>query len=403
MENEILTVSQFHGLLNQTLEFAYPEVVVEGEVASYKVNQGKWVFFDIKDDVATLSCFMPIFQLKTVLEDGMLVRIHCVPKLTAWGKFSLTVKSLELAGEGSVKKAFELLKAQFEREGLFAAERKRLLPQFPKHVALITSAQAAAYNDFVTILTQRYHAMKIDHMQVQVQGESASDQLVRAIEYCSRQGDYDVVVVIRGGGSAEDLQAFNTEPVVRAIYGCSIPTLVGIGHEDDVSLAELVADMRAATPTDAARRLSPELDPIIVSIDQHVNTGYDQVKRLLLQASHVLARSEQVMSYKLSGISKHIADTTARMVRALESKIIESNLHIASLQRSLTALNPRAILKRGYSIASINGQVVTSVTQITQSSVVMLQLHQGNVRLQKATKLLTRKSRPSHDQPQIKF
>jgi exodeoxyribonuclease VII large subunit len=155
MKNEAVSVSQFHALVNQTLEFAYGEIVVEGEVASYKVNQGKWVFFDLKDDTNVVGCFIPIFQLKTTIEDGMLVRVTATPQLTKWGKFSLTVRAVELAGEGSVKRAFELLKAQFQKEGLFTEERKRQLPKYPEKIALITSKQAAAYNDFITILNDR--------------------------------------------------------------------------------------------------------------------------------------------------------------------------------------------------------------------------------------------------------
>lgn len=406
MENEILTVSQFHSFLNQTLEFAYPEVVVEGEVASFKVNQGKWVFFDLKDDTTSLACFMPIFQLKTAIEDGMLVRVHCSPKLTAWGKFSLTIKSLELAGEGSVKKAFELLKTQFEKEGLFAPERKRLLPKYPKRVALITSAQAAAYNDFITVLSQRYHTMQIDHLQVQVQGESAPEQVVRAIEFCSARDEYDVVVLIRGGGSADDLQAFNTEPVVRAVYGCKVPILVGIGHEDDISLAELAADVRAATPTDAARRLSPELETIIGGIDRQVSYSFERLKQLLLKNNHILSRSQQVMSHKLDDLNRIIEDYISRSTRAITKHIESTNIKVASLQRSLRSLDPRAILRRGYSIATINNSIVTSSSQVTDTSAVMLQLHQGKVQLQKiSNRSIIRKPKyhNAQDQSQIKL
>lgn len=259
MINEAISVSEFNSIINQTLAFAYPEVIVEGEVASYKINQSKWVFFDLKDSDSVVSCFMPIFHLKTSIEDGMLIRVKAVPQLTKWGKFSLTVKEVELAGEGSVKRAFELLKQQFEKEGLFSEDRKRQIPPYPERILLITSSQAAAFNDFLSIINDRWKGIDIDHIQVQVQGQYSPEQISKAIDYANTKKDsYDVLVLIRGGGSAEDLQAFNTEEVVRAVFSSEIPTIVGIGHEDDVTLAELVADLRAATPTDAARRLVPD-------------------------------------------------------------------------------------------------------------------------------------------------
>ena len=241
--------------------------MVEGEVSSYKLSQGKWVFFDLKDSASVVGCFMPIFNLKSSLEDGMLIRVKAVPQVTKWGKFSLTVRDIELAGEGSAKRDFELMKQKFEKEGLFSQDRKRSLPDIPERILLITSRQAAAFNDFITIINDRWAGIEIDHLQVQVQGRLAAEQIEEAISYGNSQAEqYDALVLIRGGGSAEDLQAFNTEQVVRAVYGSTLPTMVAIGHEDDVSLAELVADVRAATPTDAARRLVPDKSELLERI-----------------------------------------------------------------------------------------------------------------------------------------
>ena len=184
MKNEAISVSDFNALINQTLSFAYPEVVIEGEVSSFKLNHNKWVFFDLKDnDNSVVNCFMMVFQLRTAIEDGMQIRVRATPKLTNWGKFSLTVHEIELAGEGSVKRAFEMLKAKFEKEGLFEQSRKRQLPKFPRRIALITSRQAAAFNDFVTVLDDRFGGITIDHIQVKVQGESAPQEIQDAIAY----------------------------------------------------------------------------------------------------------------------------------------------------------------------------------------------------------------------------
>jgi len=386
MESQIFSVSEVSALINQTLEYEFPEIVIEGEVASFKINQNKWVFFDIKDNESTLGCFMSIYQLNTPLEDGMLVRVRCQPKLTKWGKFSLTVRSVELAGEGSVKKAFELLQASLEKEGLFATERKRSLPTYPKRIALITSRQAAAFNDFVTILSDRWGGVIIDHLQVQVQGESAPDQLTKAIDYCnassasSASSDmYDVLVIIRGGGSAEDLQAFQTEPVVRAIYGSKIPTLVAIGHEDDVSLAELAADKRAATPTDAARQLVPDKKEIVLQIDsiQKIHTQY--IQRAVHEIEQELVRFNHNASTLITLYDTKFNDNVNHIQKNIKNILERSQIDYRQLNALLRTLDPQAILARGYAIVRHQGLALKSVKNIQVKDMLMIQLAKGSI------------------------
>lgn len=385
MENEVLSVSQFNALLNQTLEFAYPSVVIEGEVASFKVNQGKWVFFDLKDEESTIGCFMTIYNLKVPLEDGMLIKVIATPNLTKWGKFSLTVKEIELSGEGAVKKAFEILKARFEHEGLFALDRKRPLPQYPKKIALITSRQAAAFNDFVTILNDRWVGLEIDQAQVQVQGVDAPVQVVRAIDYFNNSAtDYDALVVIRGGGSAEDLQAFNHEDVVRAVYGSKIPCIVAIGHEDDVSLAELAADLRAATPSDAARRLVPDkvqaLNMIVSTCQTTSQSLIGLIRRVearIERVNHNFARLYGDIKFDLARLAQQNFHNIDRMIHLQYEKL-------SALTRILISLDPRAILARGYSVATIKGKAITDASQIKLQDQVVLQLHQGKAELRLA-------------------
>ncbi len=179
MNQQIISVSEFIAILNETLTFAYPEVVIEGEVSSFKVNQGKWIFFDLKDAESTLACFMPLFALKLPLEDGMKVRVTGSPKLTKWGKFSLTVRQVELAGEGELKRAMALLKTKLQAEGLFELSRKRNLPAYPRRIGLITSGQSAAYSDFIKILQARWSPVTVILADIQVQGAAAPDQIAR--------------------------------------------------------------------------------------------------------------------------------------------------------------------------------------------------------------------------------
>lgn len=387
MEHEILTVTEFNQLVNQTLVFAYPLVVIEGEVASYKINQKKWVFFDLKDEQSTISCFMTIYNQKFPLEDGMLVRVSATPNLTKWGKFSLTVKSLELSGEGSVKKAFELLKARLEKEGLFALERKRPLPLFPKKVALITSKQAAAYTDFVTIVSDRWAGLTIDHAQVQVQGSAAPDQITKAIEYFNTADkNHDVLVVIRGGGSLEDLQAFNHEDVVRAVFGSKIPTLIGIGHEDDISLAELAADQRAATPTDAARRLVPDRKMVLAQIDGLVRSQLTAVEVKVHEPLELITQLTHNSHMLIVNYQRKLKLATTRVQYGLETSLNRTKQQVGYLVRIIASLNPKTLLKKGYSIATLNGRVIKEAASVRDQDLIMLQLHRGSLKLKKVVK-----------------
>ncbi len=379
MGNEAITVSEFNSLLNQTLSFAYPEVIVEGEVSSFKVNQGKWVFFDLKDEDSLVGCFITIYQLKTELEDGMLIRVKATPQLTKWGKFSLTVKEVELAGEGSVKRAFEMLKAKFEKEGLFEQDRKRQLPQYPQKIALITSNQAAAYNDFLTIINDRWAGLEIEHIQVQVQGPSAPLQIAEAVEYTNELKDYDALVIIRGGGSAEDLQAFNTEEVVRAVYGSRVPTLVAIGHEDDVSLAELAADIRGATPTDAARRLVPDKLELISKIKSDQLRNYSAIESILLKTRQHLNGFYHSLEVRINNLRFDSAELYARTTGAIQRTLEQYSSQIKLQKKLLYGLDPSAILSRGYSIVRLNGAVIKSAEEYRTGDELMIQLHQGQI------------------------
>ena len=378
MENELLTVTQFVDLLNQTLSFAYPQVAIEGEVSSFKISQDKWVFFDLKDELATVNCFMPKYQLHTNIEDGMLIRVLAAPTLTKWGRFSLTVKEIELSGEGDVKKAFEKLKAQFEAEGLFALERKRALNEYPTNIALITSSAAAAYNDFITIIKDRWPYLSIDHLQVQVQGMGAPNSIKAAIEYCNDKS-YDVVVVIRGGGSLEDLQAFNNELVVRAVYGSRTPTLVAIGHEDDISLAELAADVRGATPTDAARLLVPDKKAQLANIIQHEKRLAAAISVLVEKCNFVIKNLFKTSSELITQLKHRLDFNKNSLVSHLNNYLKSSKLSLKSSTNLLYSLSPQLVLKRGYSITSVKDKIITKSTQLKDGDKVMVKLWQGRV------------------------
>ena len=346
MENTVLSVSDAIDLVNQTLDYAFPVLVIEGEVSSFKVNQGKFVFFDIKDETGTLGCFMMVYQLRIPLEDGMRVRVVATPKVTAWGKFSMTVREVAPVGEGSLKRAFDILKKKLEGEGLFAEERKRQLPTLPKYIAVISSTQAAGYSDFIRILGERWGGMKVEVAHVQVQGAGAADQIIRALKYFNEQEALpDLVAVIRGGGSADDLSVFNDEFLVRAVASSRVPVVVGVGHETDESLADLAADVRAATPSHAAQIIIPDKREIVSSvrsdilrIAQSVNVAIDE---FFVQVTQMMSGAQVVIDGYLDKLGENLNDT----------------------KKVLSAYNPEKVLARGYAI--VRGKVsVGSVVNI---------------------------------------
>ena len=257
--NEVVySVSDFITISNDIFEKSFPSVLIEGEISSFKVNQNKFVFFDLKDEDSVLGCFMTIWQIRFPLEDGMKVVVQAKPKLTNWGKFSLTIEKIIPKGEGSLKKSFEILKEKLTKEGLFDESRKREIPRNPQKIAVISSVQAAGYADFIKIINERWGGLEITVAHTQVQGISASDQIIRAIVFFNSQSELpDVITIIRGGGSADDLAVFNDEKLVRAIAASRVPIITGIGHEIDESLCDLAADFAASTPSNVAQFLTP--------------------------------------------------------------------------------------------------------------------------------------------------
>ena len=331
-----LSVSDFLAYASEVLEGAFPVLTVEGEVASMAVRQGKFVFFDLKDETGSVSCFMMVWQLRVALEDGMQVAVQAVPKLTARGKFSLTVQQVRPVGQGSIKKNFELLRQRLSAEGLFAPERKRPVPEWPEHIAVVSSPQAAGYADFMTIIGQRWGGMQVDVYAVPVQGTGAADRIIRAIERCNRRATVpQVLAIVRGGGSADDLQVFNDEALVRAIAASRVPTVVGVGHDTDETLADLAADVRAVTPTNAATAVQARL--------------VEQLQRMK-QTIIATADDEQL------AVQHQLAEARARLAR--RQQVLEQQC--AALQARLRLYNPAATLARGYAL--VRGQATVGQT-----------------------------------------
>ncbi len=335
---QVYSVSDFQAVCNQIMETAFSGVIVEGEVASFKVNQGKFVFFDLKDDQSSVGCFMMKFALRFPLEDGMKVRVRAVPKLTNWGKFSLTVQAIMPVGEGSLKKSFELLKKKLTEEGLFAVEKKRPLPAKILKIGVISSTQAAGYADFCKILNERWGGLTVLTAHCQVQGMVAADQMIKALNYFNEHGEVDVIAMIRGGGSADDLAVFNDEALVRAVAASKIPVITGIGHEVDESLCDLAADVVASTPSNAAQMLTKDKRQI-----------KDDVRK-------DLERINNLFNSRIDEMKAQNRGDIVKVAQEIVAKITTQATELAGLVRTLEELNPEKVLARGYAL--VKGEMV---------------------------------------------
>lgn len=325
-------VSDAAAVINQTLEYAFPSIKVVGEIANFKVSGGKWVFFDIKDDDMSIKCFMTAWTLRTVIEDGMKVEVLAKPRLGKYG-FSLNINAIKPVGEGNIKKAFELLRKKLETEGLFAGERKRLLPDLPERIGVISSTQAAGYRDFVKILNNRFGGIDITVADVAVQGDSAPDQIIRALKYFNESEDPpEVIAIIRGGGSRDDLVAFDDELLVRAVAASRVPIITGVGHEIDVTLVDLAADKRASTPSNVAEILLPDKREISSRLD-------GELKNVITKLISRLQNQIDNVTNNLKDIGYSVNDLYQR-----------SNERYNILVSALKQANPSSALKRGYAV-----------------------------------------------------
>ena len=341
----IYSVSDFVEISNDIFEKSFPTVLIEGEISSFKVNQGKFVFFDLKDEKSSLGCFMTVWQMRFPLEDGMKVIAEVRPKLTNWGKFSLTVEKITPKGEGSIKKSFEILKEKLSREGLFSDDRKRQIPRNPQKIAVISSIQAAGYADFIKIINERWGGLKIRVAHTQVQGAVAADQIIRAIDFLNSQSDLpEIIVIIRGGGSADDLAVFNDEKLVRAVANSRIPIITGIGHEIDESLCDLVADFAASTPSNVAQILTSD--------------KADEIRSL---RSRIL-RTNEIILLKINDLKTENHKKINEIKHISLNKIFEQKREIEAKKRILESNNPQNILSKGYAFVGgdfeIGGEII---------------------------------------------
>ena len=296
----ILTVSELNHSAKDLLENTFPLVWISGEISNLKrYNSGHW-YFSLKDTDAQVRCVM--FRYKNKLlnwepEDGMQVEVRALVTLyEIRGDFQLNVDTIRLAGKGDLFKAFEKLKIKLEKEGLFESIRKKPLPIFPKKIGIVTSSSGAALRDALSTLRYRMPSIPIVIYPTQVQGEGAAPKIVAAIQAAERRNECDVLIICRGGGSIEDLWAFNEEIVARTIDSCHIPIICGVGHETDFTIADFIADVRAPTPTGAAHLACPDSSELI----QHIETMHSRIQRIMQSFLESQMQYIDMLSHRLT-------------------------------------------------------------------------------------------------------
>ncbi len=390
MNESALTVSQLNAHI-KTLVEADPmlsRVVVRGELSNYKMYPSGHHYFTMKDAEASLKCVMfrsSALKLRFRPESGMSVtatgRVSVYPRD---GAYQLYVTDLMPEGQGDLQVAFEQLKAKLAAEGLFDPAHKKPLQPFPKRVAVITSGAGAAVHDIIRVLGKRWPAAKILVLPVRVQGVEAPPEIVGALRYANRWKIADVIITGRGGGAMEDRWAFNDERVARAIYASEIPVISAVGHEPDVTIADYVADRRAATPSNAAELAAPESGDVLaligqdgVRLRQAMGKKLDMLSRRLSELKERPALSDPEVYLGAKRMALDYAVTA--LCAAGERTIGTHRRRYGELAAKLDALSPLRVLSRGYSIAEKDGSALKSVETVQKGDKITVKLAGGEL------------------------
>ena len=387
---QVFSVTAITLAIKQMLEGVFRGVFVEGEVSNLRTAASGHVYFDLKDREALLSAVMFKWDARkhgAALQEGMQVRVggdlSCYAKQ---GRYQIVVHTAEALTKGNLFLEFEKLKKKLEEEGLFAPEHKKEIPTYPQRIAVITSPTGAAVRDILSVLKRRSPHLEILIIPTLVQGDEAAPQIVEALADANRFSPKpDVILLGRGGGSLEDLWAFNEEIVARAIFKSDIPVISCVGHEVDFTIADFVADLRAPTPSAAAELVvqnSQNTREHIAALQkrllQSVNLFYERAKRRfdLATASPVFKKPELLTQAK----AQELDDLQLRLENGVREKINQFAQRFEVLSQKLTALGPQAVLKRGYSITrKQDGTVISRVSQTAPGETIYVQVQDGMI------------------------
>ena len=406
---EIYSVSDYINLCKNTIEKNIPQCFVQGEISNLsKPSSGHW-YFTLKDKNGQVRCaFFRLNQRKIKFspENGMSVIIRGATTLYPQrGDFQLIIQQMEPAGIGNLQLAFDQLKNKLRLEGLFDSENKKEIPSFPNNIGVISSATGAVIRDIIKVLKLRYPLAQILLYDTIVQGESAHKKIIKALESADRSKNCDVIILARGGGSLEDLWAFNEEDLARSIYACSTPIISSIGHETDTTIADFVSDLRAPTPSAAAVAATPDINTILYNASKLKQYLYDSINQsieskkatLALLKLKIIDPSQQLFlnaqkldeyEVRLLKINKSVVNNHKENLKQLASQMemlfencMKMNQNaLSNYGNSLNLLSPLNTLSRGYTITQDKeGKIITSIKKIKENELIFSKFHDGKV------------------------
>ncbi len=384
-----LSVSDINRYLREVIESdeILSDVWVQGEIATLARPASGHIYFTLKDATSTLKCVVwksAAMRMQIPLQSGAQIEAHgAIGIYEQGGQYQLYVDAVRMTGEGALYQEYLRLKAKLESEGVFDPARKRALPKIPKALGIVTSSSGAALQDILNVLRRRFPLVEVVLAHCSVQGESAPAEIVSAIKGLNAQAAVDVILVARGGGSMEDLWAFNDENVVRAIAASAIPVITGIGHEIDFTLSDFAADLRAPTPTAAAELAVPDreelrgiMQGVINQLIYSAQAAFQETRVGLTQAQHRIEKASPV--YRIRNDRQRLDDLGARLETGVTNAFRYRRSEQEGMGKRLAALSPFAVLQRGYAIiTNAAGGVVASVTQVSRDEMLDVKVSDG--------------------------
>lgn len=388
--NDVPTVSELTKQIKQTLETNFEKISVQGEISNFKDHvSGHW-YFSLKDKNATISCTMWKGLNNYVFftpEDGMKITLN--GKLTVYpprGSYQIDVRSMKPAGVGELQAAFERLKKKLSDEGLFNVESKKTIPIFPKKIGVVTAIDGAAFQDMISVAERRFPLVELIIVPSKVQGNGAAESIVNSIKLLNKKNDVDLIIVGRGGGSIEDLWAFNEEIVARAIFNSKIPIIAGIGHEIDFTIADFVADLRAPTPSAAMELATPNQNEIASFIEDFVESSEQSVKEKISYSHIKIGRVINSYGFKLPENFvrqnyQKVDNLVYKLFNNIDKKISFTKNNLSLLIKSIESFNMKKSLKRGFVLVKQDSNFITRAKKFNSKKPAILKFYDNEIKL----------------------
>jgi len=390
IQEQIFSVSEITKSIKFVLESTFEKISVQGEISNFKAHgSGHW-YFNLKDEGAVINCTMWKGINNYVFfspEDGM--KVIVTGRITLYpprGNYQLDVRSMKPAGIGELQAAFERLKNKLQAKGYFEAEHKKAIPQFPKKIGLVTASDGAAVKDMISVAERRYPLVELIIVPTKVQGAGAAENIVENINKLNLFNDIDVIIIARGGGSIEDLWAFNEEIVANAIYHSKVPIISGVGHEVDFTIADFVADLRAPTPSVAMELATPNIEDIQEFISETYFTIYNLIEKKIIDYKKIILDSINSYAFrypfeKIRKNSQTIDHLSFLMGKEIDKVVLNFKHKVALLIKTIEANDVNRILKKGFALIKQNEKFVSRKQNFDQQKSAIIKFYDGEIEI----------------------